>query len=281
MQFINDLKFRSPAKINLFLEILSKRKDNYHNLLTDIVPINFWDEFIIKHSNKKILIKNYNATDDLILAAIELLEKKTNKKFYFKLEIKKNIPIGSGLGGASSNASAILTVFNDIFNLKLPQTELLKIGLELGADVPFFLYKKQLRLGSIGEKVISDIDIPSYYLILLHPNFKSLTSEAFKNCSLVTGSNLPKKYTQTNIKKLQKSCFYNFLIKKYPELEIYNQYLLDTKPLLTQLSGSGSSLYAIYKNKQDSIMAFKQLKNLNQNFTLHQSKILKNFNFYK
>ena len=117
--------------------------------------------------------KNYNLSnkEDLTCKAIQLLEQNTKKSLTYHLKIEKFIPMGAGLGGGSSNAAAILFAFNQIFSLGFSLEKLARLGEKLGADVPFFLHQKQLRMGGIGTRVIQDIEILPYPLLLLLPKF--------------------------------------------------------------------------------------------------------------
>ena len=275
-------QFYSPAKINLYLKILNKRPDNYHNIISDLVPIDFWDSFTIKPAKQKQLIKNYKLANDKDLnwKAICLLEEKVKKQFHFSLEIKKIIPSGAGLGGASSNAAAILFVLNRLLQLDLSFKELLKMARQLGADVPFFLYQQQTRIGGIGDKVKAYLDIPCYPLIIFKPPFSILTSEAYANFQF---NKLDKAAKNLNLDylanfKLQND-LYNSAKKSHPQLLDYLDLLYSTNPLAAQMSGSGSSLFAIYKNITFRELAYQKLHKKKAGL-IFKSKILQKFNFF-
>ena len=178
-----EYRFYSPAKINLNLHILATRKDGYHELVTDLTAVDLWDKFTLTLASQKTIQKDYSLEDknDLICKAINLLEQITKKSFTYHLKIEKFIPMGAGLGGGSSNAAAILFAFNQIFNLQFSLKELDRLGEKLGADVPFFLHQKQLRMGGKGAEIIKKIKIPDYPLLILLPEFQSNTYDAYQS----------------------------------------------------------------------------------------------------
>ena len=177
-----EYRFYSPAKINLNLHILATRKDGYHELVTDLTAVDLWDKFTFTLASQKTIQKDYYLEDknDLICKAINLLEQITKKSFTYHLKIEKFIPMGAGLGGGSSNAAAILFAFNQIFSLGFSLEKLARLGEKLGADVPFFLHQKQLRMGGKGVEIIKKIKIPDYPLLILLPEFQSNTYDAYQ-----------------------------------------------------------------------------------------------------
>ena len=139
--------FYSPAKINLNLHILATRKDGYHELVTDIIPIELCDRFTLFPATEKKMQKNYNLSnkEDLTCKAIQLLEQNTKKSLTYHLKIEKFIPMGAGLGGGSSNAAAILFAFNQIFSLGF---SLEKFQRKTRSRCAFFFTPKTTSYGS-------------------------------------------------------------------------------------------------------------------------------------
>ena len=134
------IETKSPAKINLYLKILSKRKDGYHNIKTLFQYIDLYDVLIFKKSQKGISIKSENIVfnqKNTVLQAANKMKQYLSNSYGVSIEIDKNIPIGSGLGGASSNAASTILALNKLWDLKLSKEKMLSIGKELGADVPF------------------------------------------------------------------------------------------------------------------------------------------------
>ena len=144
MKFI---EIKAPAKINIGLNIISKRSDGYHNLETIFYPLyDLCDIIQIKKSNEFKFAcdeKSLSCDDsNLIVRTVELLEEHTKQKFDVDIYLQKNIPMGAGLGGGSSDAAATLISLNEMFSLGLDQQTMLDLALELGSDVPFFLKAK-------------------------------------------------------------------------------------------------------------------------------------------
>ncbi|MFN3306070.1 MAG: 4-(cytidine 5'-diphospho)-2-C-methyl-D-erythritol kinase, partial [Candidatus Kapaibacteriota bacterium] len=137
--------YHSYAKINLALEIIGKRPDSYHELNSIFLPITLADQIHIQQSNKfEIVIEPKNVKiplkENIIYKTIKLMQNKYKINIDFiKIKLIKNIPIGAGLGGGSSNAATILLALNEIFKLNLTKPELKQLGREIGADVPFFI----------------------------------------------------------------------------------------------------------------------------------------------
>ncbi len=271
--------FLSPAKINLFLQVMFQRKDGYHEIITDLLAVNLYDEIKIipqATTNKKILIrKNYSTqTIDLVQQAISLLEEKINRSFSLLIKITKQIPIGAGLGGGSSNAATILLALNRIFNLGLTTAELCALANKLGADVAFFLYQKPMRMGGIGEVPLAPLSIRALPILILKPNFSIATKNSYQNYKIQNRKiNFAPHYSLAQVKKISvlQNSLYAAACKKYPLLKKYHQKLQDTLPLSVQMSGSGSSLFAIYQcaSLRDHAASILQTSNSKNEFQLY------------
>ena len=136
--------YKSPAKLNLFLNIINKRNDGYHNIQSAIHLINLFDflTFQKREDNKVVLKSNIKGLEkqNLVLESFKLIKKKYHiKRFGMNIELIKNIPLGSGLGGASSNAATTLMALKKIWNLKIDKKELMSLASSLGSDVPLFI----------------------------------------------------------------------------------------------------------------------------------------------
>jgi len=183
--------FYSPAKINLFLKVINKRKDGYHNLQSLFTYIDLYDEIKItlKRDNKN-LIKINNPSincptdEDLIFKACKML---LPKNFSAEINVKKNIPDGAGLGGGSSNAATMLIAINVLCDLNLSKEDLGNIGINLGADVPFFIYDNAAIVEGVGDK-ITPIELAPIKLLLCYPNIKISTKDVFTSYKLTNKS---------------------------------------------------------------------------------------------
>ena len=245
---MSEVLIKSPAKINLYLQILDKRDDGYHNIKTHLQLIDIYDHIKFKVSkNRGIYIKSkesyLNNEDNTIYNAAKKLQKyqKRNSFNGVEIEIDKNIPVGSGLGGASSNAASTLIVLNKLWNLNLSEDKLMKIGATIGADVPFFVYGKNAFGEGIGEK-LKEVDVISDKILIFNPNIHCSTKKMFSLHDKFLKNN-------KNISLSNQNHFWNIYLDKNPSIKdfiINNQ--LEEK---INLSGSGSCMFIKYKNKKD------------------------------
>ena len=179
-------EFKAPAKINLFLKVIGKRNDGFHKLqsvfqlidLYDYIYIRIRDDTEINFINDSNEIVKQN---DLGLRAAQSILK--NKNIGVDIYIKKNIPIGAGLGGGSSDAASILMGINNLANINLTKKELIALGLSLGADIPFFIFGENAWVEGIGEN-LNKINIPESIYYLCYPNFSISTELIFKSFKL-------------------------------------------------------------------------------------------------
>ena len=274
------LKFSSPAKLNLFLKIINKRNDGYHNLQSIFQLINLQDDIYIKIryqdsqinvSNSSLLIKPEN---DLAFKAAHLML--SNQKLGADIFINKEIPIGAGLGGGSSNAATVMMAINKLAKLNISKADLIKSSLKLGADIPFFINGKNSWVEGVGE-ILYDIKIPNFSYILVVPNLSINTKTIFNGFEL-TNSVIPLKIA-SSYKAADHDLIENDLqdtvIRKYKKMTA----LLDWMKTFgnAKMSGSGSSIFIRAKNLN---MAESIKKNLPSNTNFFIVKGLSVHPFY-
>ena len=141
---MKSLRVQTPAKINLFLRVLGKRQDGYHELETLFQAIDLYDELFIEECSEESTLEvpgfaDLESEDNLVLRALRWLEKYSGRNLCVRMKLIKRIPVAGGLGGGSSDAAAALKGLSHLFDLKLSDSELARAALTLGADVPFFL----------------------------------------------------------------------------------------------------------------------------------------------
>tara|TARA_B100000795_G_scaffold91945_1_gene67107 strand:- start:169 stop:1062 length:894 start_codon:yes stop_codon:yes gene_type:complete len=274
------LKFSSPAKLNLFLKIINKRTNGYHNLQSIFQLINLQDDIYIKIryqdsqinvSNSSLLIKPEN---DLAFKAAHLML--SNQKLGADIFINKEIPIGAGLGGGSSNAATVMMAINKLAKLNISKADLIKSSLNLGADIPFFINGKNSWVEGVGE-ILYDIKIPNFSYILVVPNLSINTKMIFNGFEL-TNSVIPLKIA-SSYKAADHDLIENDLqdtvIRKYKKMTA----LLDWMKTFgnAKMSGSGSSIFIRAKNLN---MAKSIKKNLPSNTNFFIVKGLSVHPFY-
>ena len=182
---VNSLKLDCPAKLNLNLSVVGKRIDGMHEIKTRFQLINLFDEMVIRRTSNKFvsvetnLVPPIEDSNNIVFSAIKLLSDHIGKEIHCEVEIIKNIPLGGGLGGGSSNAAAALIGTNFLFKLGLSTEELMKLGEKLGADVPFFIFGKNAFASGIGQILEEESKQLDDKYLLLFPQIHSSTKELF------------------------------------------------------------------------------------------------------
>ena len=181
-------EFLAPAKLNLFLHVINKRLDGYHNIQTVFQLIDLYDNLFIKINESGLIRRtsqhaNIQESDDLSIKAAHLLKPFADNQSGADIFIKKSIPMGGGLGGGSSDAATTLIALNLLWQCQLTQKELQGLALKLGADVPFFIFGQNAWAEGIGENLTPFQTPPQDYLVIA-PKEKVSTREVFESLEL-------------------------------------------------------------------------------------------------
>ncbi len=267
---MNTFKIKAIAKINLGLNIVAKRPDGYHNLETFFYPLNnLFDVLNFEKSDKfnfttdNILLQKEN--NNLITSAHNLLEIFTNKTLNVKIYLEKNIPIGAGLGGGSSNAAATLLGLNNFFNLNLTKQQLIALAINLGADVPFFIINSPAVGKSKGEILEPSSIKLNKPILIVNPGIHISTKEAFENilpkeCNFNYNYFLTSKKIDYNyLKENLTNDFETFVFSKYPEIKKIKETMYNSNALFSLMSGTGSTVYGIFDKIEDAEVCYKNL----------------------
>jgi 4-diphosphocytidyl-2-C-methyl-D-erythritol kinase len=258
------------AKLNLGLRITAKRNDGYHDIETIFYPVGLCDalEFVIsdKAAEKDFLITSGINTgsdpeDNMVIKTLRKLREKYTFPF-LRIHLHKVIPVGAGLGGGSSDSACLLKAINKRFELNISEQELKEISLDLGSDCPFFITGVPAFATGRGEALTSLTNFLSdFYLVLMNPGVGISTREAYQNCkpeqpteSLTHSINHP-------ISEWKKQIFNDFEVfafKKHPIIAEIKEELYDTGALFSLMSGSGSSVYGIFREKPELPQRFKE-----------------------
>jgi len=185
-------RYPAPAKLNLFLHVVGRRSDGYHLLQTAFRLIERcdWLRFSPRTDEEVRLsrpLPGISEADELAIRAARLLREAVGSKQGVNIEIEKNIPIGGGLGGGSSDCATTLAVLNRLWRLNLPQDKLASLALSLGADVPFFLFGGNAFAEGIGER-LAPLDLPPAWYVVLAPVVSVATSAIFAEPELTRNS---------------------------------------------------------------------------------------------
>jgi len=243
------------AKINIGLNITSKRQDGFHNLESIFYPINWVDILEINKSDtfeftSSGLAIDTNSDNNLVVKAYLLMVNKY-KISPCKIHLHKQIPMGAGLGGGSADASFTLTALNSLFNLNISVKELEILADSLGSDCPFFIENTPKLVTSKGDDMTTiDFDLTGYYIKLVNPNIHISTKEAFNGIN-------PKPshtdYSNFSISQLENNVVYNdfegTVFTHHPILKELKDKLKNEDTFYTSMTGTGSTIYGLYKNK--------------------------------
>ena len=279
---MNSIKILSPAKLNLDLYIIDKRDDDYHNISSLMQPINIYDEIKIEISDSEDAI-SLNFPDDIVSfeenlitkAALKFLDsfKITN---HLNISVKKRIPVGSGMGGGSSNAASVLIGLSKLFSIDAFDT-LKKIAIQLGSDVPFFLYSRTARVSGRGELVEPYRINEKLKYLLIFPGIVSKTKLLYKLWD-ESNSFLGDDEKQRINPFIKKHIFIDnkkFILQNdfTPLLIMQDKKYLDIFMLLKELgldaysvSGSGSTIFCLLDNKKNYSETIRYLQS-NQDFS--------------
>ncbi len=250
------MKFPSPAKLNLFLYITGQRPNGYHELQTLFQFLDFGDEIEIEVSdNADIVLLNalpdVAQEDNLIYKAAKLLQKTTACKQGATLKVSKNLPMGGGVGGGSSNAATVLVGLNHLWNTGLSLEELAELGLSLGADVPIFVRGFAAFAEGVGEILTPCLPQEKWYVVL-KPNISISTATVFKD------PHLPRNTPKRTLAELLNSDWENDCEKvvrdHYFEVEELMSNLL--KYARFRLTGTGACIFAEFDSKEEALCVF-------------------------
>ena len=276
------MKINSYAKINLGLHVLDKRVDGFHNITTIFQEIDFYDQLTIEKSKTMIFDTNVNwidATNNTCISAIEILKQYHPDLPNFKIFLQKNIPTNAGLGGGSSNGTAILKGINQLCSLNIQKKEMKKLAEKISADSTFFVDGGMQGAEEKGQKLypIKNIQLDNYILLVM-PDIKVQTSEAFMFIKkyLVKGEThikLSQMLEELKLKNLSSELFYNdfemHVFKTHPEIGKIKLEILDLGAKYASLSGSGSTVFGIFSDK-------KTAQKAQSFFSPHYSTIIAN-----
>ena len=273
------MEINSYAKINLGLHILSKRQDGYHNIITVFQEVDFYDQISIKKSENFIFETNVEWLDKKNNTCIQAFNA-TKEKFpnisNIKINLIKNIPPGAGLGGGSSNGTSTLKGINELFALKMSHDDLIELSKKISADSPFFVNGGlQVGEGTGGDLSPAESHLNGVYILLVMPDIKIDTKNAYKKCLLKDKTNIKFAGMLDELKNydLSSELFYNdfevYVFTTHPEIGKIKLTILDLGAKYASLSGSGSTVFGIFSNKKDALKA-------HQFFSPHFSTIITN-----
>ena len=273
----------APAKLNLNLYVKHKLENGYHSLESDVCFLDLCDEINLKLSNSnKIRLSNKSTfileDENLLSKTLNYFNKEFKNNNKFNITLKKNIPIGAGLGGGSSDSATLLLGLRHFYNInpynskKITLTKLKEIGLKIGSDVPACIIAKSIKLRGIGEKLKKIYVAENYKFLLIYPNKILSTKNVFDRFNF-------KYVKKTKPMYFNKIRIFNSLDYASQSIEPEIKDILDTlksfeKIIAFGMSGSGSSCFGIFKKSQDFIndKEFEKLQSKKNYFIWHGNK---------
>lgn len=272
------MKIRAPAKVNLSLRVVGKRKDGYHLLDTVMAPVGLYDEITITRPKSRKTAKgglqvtcNHplvpSGAQNLVYRAASLLLKKKGITAPVRIHIRKKIPVGGGLGGGSSDAAATLQGLDRLFRLGCKRREILSLAASLGADVPFFIVGRPARARGIGELLRPFDSFPRLRLVILYPGFPVSTRWVYQHLRF---GKLTKAIENTRItfslrdaeglKHLLINDLEEVAMRRYPRIAFLKDRLVQEGAAGALMSGSGSSVFGIFPSGSIARKAFRRLR---------------------
>lgn len=268
------MRIQAPAKINIGLRVVRRRSDTYHDIETVFYPIHLADELEITKSDRHEFYSNVDLEADanLCLRALHFFCERTGINAEVKIVLEKIIPIGGGLGGGSSDAAAVLLALQELYGKPLCEIELHDIAAQLGADVPFFLKRVPSFATGKGE-TLEPIDLHiSSYILTVTPNVSVSTPLAY---SLVKPTGTKDKSLRDSLmelgnryddyKEIIVNDFEEAVMKKSSVIGEIKSEMYNLSAQFTLMSGSGSSVYGLFKTESQARTASETL---NRKFTL-------------
>ena len=238
--------YPAPAKLNLFLHVIGRRADGYHEVQTVFRFLDHGDRLRIRVRNDALIVRvnavqNVPAEDDLCIRAAHLLQRHARSARGAEIELDKVLPLGAGLGGGSSDAATALIVLNRLWGLDLPGAELAALALQLGADVPVFVFGRNAFAEGIGERLTPVVLDPAWYVVLVPP-VAVPTARIYADPQLTRNTN-----------RIKMSAFFagatrndleEVVCRHFPVVRIYLDWLKQHAP--ARMTGSGACVFASF-----------------------------------
>lgn len=243
------------AKINIGLNVISKRTDGYHNLETIFYPIKLADALELVESENTVFSStgieiDGKSENNLVFKAYQLLKNDFNLP-PVKLHLHKAVPFGAGLGGGSADAAFTLKMLNEYFKLNLPTNKLKTYATRIGADCPFFIENKPTFASGIGDQFHPvDLDLSEFEILIVKPDISVSTPDAYRNVIPAKPNFSLKDIKTLSIEDWKYAIINDFeksVFPKFPEIENLKQALYEMGALYASMSGSGSAVFGIFR----------------------------------
>lgn len=259
-----ELSCLAPAKVNLYLKVLGRRPDGYHEILSLFQMVSLYDTLNIcslKRKNSLQLEGNFDCSvqENLICKAVEVFRRETGINQGWRIIVEKRIPTGAGLGGGSSDGATTLSALNTLCKTPLRPDQLTKVGLALGSDVPFFLAAPAACISGRGDQIQPLVPRMDINLVIIYPGFKVNTAAAYRWLNIkklidpdtfepdVDAGKIIKMYRYEPVNQWKLENTFNTAIEeRFPQISRLRRELKELGALYSGISGSGSTVFAIF-----------------------------------
>ena len=264
----------SPAKVNLYLRVLRRREDGYHDILSLMQRISLCDELTFTPRAGGIVIRCPDSPlpedeRNIVYRAAASFFSRIAAPPGVEITIRKKIPIAAGLGGGSSNAATTLMTLNEISRSPVTREELLEMGVKLGADVPFFIFGNTAWASGIGDRFIEAAPLPPLWFILINPGFAVSTKWVYQELNLELTNrqinySIPCFDTVGHLTRGLTNDLEKVTMRSHPVLERVKSLLLESGATGALMSGSGPTVFGVFGDEESALRAEKCLRQLNQ-----------------
>jgi len=262
---VKSLTLKAPAKVNYLLDVIRRRPDGYHDLRMVMQRVNLCDEITISLVDAPEIVVTCGKSGvpdgpgNIAWKAARAMLDLAGSGQGATIAIIKNIPVAAGLGGGSSDAATVLMGMNELLGLGLSDQRLMDIGLKLGADVPFFIFKKTALAEGVGEQLTPMPEMPAAWVVLVNPGVHVSTAWVYRNLQLTNRGELAKlPYFYGSIEDIC-SIFSNDLesvtIPSFPVIAEIKASMLRLGALGTMMSGSGPTVFGLFRDRDSAEQA--------------------------
>jgi 4-diphosphocytidyl-2-C-methyl-D-erythritol kinase len=264
----------APAKLNLFLHVVGRRPDGYHLLQSALVMLDFGDtlQLALRQDSmirRTSMLPGVAEDEDLVVRAARLLQRESGTRQGADISVTKVIPMGGGLGGGSSDAASTLLALNRLWRLNFPRKRLQEMALNLGADVPFFVFGRDAWAEGIGES-LQTLDLPAWWYVVLTPDAQVPTAFVFTQPEL-TRNTIPLKIADFSASGLADTHndLQPIVMKEFSAVStsVHALAAVSQKSIFgARMTGSGACVFAAFEQEWEARDAFQQLQPKHQGF---------------
>jgi 4-diphosphocytidyl-2-C-methyl-D-erythritol kinase len=268
---------KAPAKVNYLLDVIRRRPDNYHDLRMIMQRIDLCDDIeIVISGNPGTRVSCGRdgvpeGSGNIAWRAVEALRLFAPFEHGVEVYIKKNIPVAAGLGGGSSDAASVLMGLNEILGLNISEKVLMSIGLTLGADVPFFIFKKTALAEGIGDQLTAIHGLPPVWLVLVNPNIHVSTAWVYQNLQLTKDKDIAKlpefRNAIDDVCALLSNDLEPVTISRFPVIRKIKELLLGHGAKGALMSGSGPTVFSVFDDESAARRCCEMMAENNSWFT--------------